>query len=215
MYIKELILQTNDLSATMEFYENTMGFSFLSKSATTVSFKVADSILTFEQCDYKPQYHFAFLIPSNQLNEAINWITNRTNLLPVQDSFIADFVNWKAKSIYFLDNNNNILEFIARFEMENASNKDFSIDSILSINEVGLVADHPLTLADDIISKTNVEYFFRGPKGEDFAAVGDENGLFVISSSNRNWYPTQQRAEKWKVKCAINVDGKDFYLDIN
>ena len=99
--------------------------------------------------------------------------------------------------------------------MENASNKDFSIDSILSINEVGLVADHPLTLADYIISKTNVEYFFRGTKGEDFAAVGDDNGLFVISSSNRNWYPTQQRAEKWKVKCAINVDGKDFYLDIN
>lgn len=217
MEIKELILLTNDLPETKRFYEQTIGCRKIAETETRISFAAGTSILTFELNNHlrKPKYHFAFNIPSNKLNDALNWILKRTSLILAESSFIAHFDNWNAKAIYFFDNNYNILEFISRSDLNNPTDKVFSVDSILSINEIGIVADEPIQLAENIIEKTQIDFFVRGPKREDFVAVGDDKGLFVISNSKRNWYPTQELAEKWKIRCMIKVDGKEFELEYN
>jgi hypothetical protein len=62
---------------------------------------------------------------------------------------------------------------------------------------------------------TKSEFFSKGPKREDFVAVGNENGLFVISDSQRNWFPTSDKAEKQRIKVKIQVDNADFDLEFN
>ncbi|MBS1652346.1 MAG: VOC family protein [Bacteroidetes bacterium] len=217
MKIQELTLLTNNLSETKNFYQKTIGFQKISETETSISFAVGTSILIFEltEKNQNPKYHFALNIPTNTLNDAINWTLQRTSLIKTENSFITDFENWKAKAIYFFDNNRNILEFICRTELNNPTDKPFSVETILNINEIGLVIDHPLQIGNEIIEKTKIEYFAKGPKREDFVAIGNDNGLFVISNPNRNWYPTQEKAEKWKVRGKIKVAENEYELEFN
>lgn len=217
MKILELTLLTNNLSDTKGFYEHTIGLQKIAETKTSVSFAIGSSKLIFELTEeyQNPKYHFAFNIPTNTINDAINWTLQRTSLIETENSFIANFENWKAKAIYFFDNNRNVLEFICRADLNNPTDKPFSVESILNINEIGLVTDQPLQTGNEIIDKTRIEYFAKGPKRDDFVAIGNDNGLFVISNPNRNWYPTQEKAEKWKVRGKIRVADNEYELEFN
>lgn len=217
MTIQELTLLTNNLIETKRFYEERIGFKKIAATTKNISFAIGTSKLIFELTEetLSPKYHFAFNIPTNMINEAISWTLQRTILIKNKNSFIVDFENWKAKAIYFFDNNKNILEFICRQELNNPTDKQFSIETILSINEIGLVVDQPLKTASEIIKKTNIDYFAKGPKRKDFVAMGNESGLFVISNLNRKWYPTQEVTEKWKVKVKVKIADKEFELEFN
>lgn len=218
MEIKELILQTNNISKTKHFYKNTIGFDILNETEKSITFLVGTSKLTFEIVEVKicPKYHFAFNIPSNKLVEALNCFSNKVDLIPNgNNEYINDFKDWKANSIYFYDNNRNILELITRIDLNNSTEKHFSVDSILNINEIGIVVEFPIELGEEIIQKNNTNFFAKGPKRPDFVAVGNENGLFVISNHHRNWYPTQERAEKQTVKAKVKIHDKEFDLIFN
>ena len=218
MEIKELILQTNNISETKHFYNITIGFDILNESEKSITFLVGTSKLTFEivKVEICPKYHFAFNIPVNQLNDAIDWGAKRTSLITNGENLIvADFVNWKAKAFYFFDNNRNILELISRQDLNNSTEKHFSVDSILNINEIGVVNEFPIELGEEIIQKINTNFFVKGPKRPDFVSVGNENGLFVISNDHRNWYPTQERAEKQTVKAKVKIQDREFDLSFN
>lgn len=218
MEILELTLRTNNIIETEKFYKQTIGLKKAYQTEKVISFYIGTSKLIFELIDNEqsPKYHFAFNIPINKIEEAINWTSKRTNLIAVaENNFVADFENWKAKAIYFFDNNQNILEFIGRSSLNNPVDRMFSTDTILDINEIGIVTDKPLKIAQEIIEKTNTIYFPKGPKRKDFVAVGTDNGLFVISNAKRNWYPTLQKAEKQPVKAKIKVAENEFELQFN
>jgi catechol-2,3-dioxygenase len=215
MKIQELTLLTNNLFETNEFYEQKIGFEKIEETETKIGFAAGRSKLIFKLTNkkYHPKYHFAFNIPTNKIDEAIHWTLERTNLISTDNSYITDFENWKAKAIYFFDNNQNIVEFISRTDLNNATNKPFSVASILSINEIGLVTDEPLQTGNELIQKIEIDFFAKGPKREDFVALGDEEGLFVISNPNRKWYPTQEMAEKWKLKAKIKIAKNEYDLE--
>lgn len=218
MQILELTLLTNNLPETKTFYERTIGFEKIEETDKTVSFSTGTSKLRFELTthNYHPKYHFAFNIPQNKIEEAVKWTSARTKLAQTDNnSFVTNFEDWKAKAIYFFDNNRNILEFISRTDLNNPSNDEFSVKSVLNINEVGLVSEQPLFTGTQIIEKTKTSFFDKGSKSDAFAAVGNDHGLFVISNTNRNWYPTTERSEKWKVRAKIKVGDNEFYLDFN
>jgi catechol 2,3-dioxygenase-like lactoylglutathione lyase family enzyme len=217
MKISELIIQTIDLDQTEIFYSTILAFKIISKTESSVSFNVGNSILTFEitNKEIKPKYHFAFNIPCNKLEEAMLWISEKISLIEIDGGSVAHFENWRAEAIYFYDNNKNILELIARKDLNNYSENEFSNESIISISEVGIVTKKPMVLGNELIKMTKSEFFSKGPKREDFVAVGNENGLFVISNSQRNWFPTSDKAEKQRTKVKIQVDNADFDLEFN
>jgi hypothetical protein len=128
---------------------------------------------------------------------------------------IVKFSNWNARSIYFFDNNGNILEFICRDDLYNHSNDEFSSKSILSINEVGLVNDSPIEFCKKIISKIKTDFYQKGPVSEIFCVLGADSGLLVVSSSKRNWFPTDQPAQFYEVKLVANVFNEDHLLEFN
>lgn len=217
MEIQELTLQTNNLSETIDFYKRKIGFKIISETETTVHFKVGTSILIFELVDSKvnPTYHFAFNIPSNRIHESVEWIRKRTDLIKKDNCYITDFENWKAKGIYFYDNNENLLEFICREDLQNPSEHNFSVESILNISEIGIATEHPAVIGNDIIKKINNNFFVKQAKRDDFVAIGADSGLFVITTTTRNWYPTNRRAEKHRIKTKVKFNNKDFELEFN
>ena len=218
MEIKELTLLASNLDETKRFYQQTLGFDINLETEKFLSFSIGTSILNFEltEKNKNPKYHFAFNIPSNRLEQAIDWAQKRTILIENENnSIVTDFENWNAKAIYFFDNNQNILELITREDLNNYTDEEFTINSILNINEIGLVTDQPLLISDEIIKKTKTDFFTKGPKREDFSTVGNDNGLFVISNPNRNWYPTRERAEMWKVKARVKRFDAEYELEFN
>lgn len=153
-------------------------------------------------------YHFAFNIPNNKLEEAIAWIKNKIDLLVIEDkNVIAQFENWNANAVYFYDNNGNLLEFIARHDLDNNQSTSFDSKSILNISEIGIVNETPLELANQLIEKHGLEFFTKNPNSELFSAVGNDEGLLIIVQPNRNWYPTQIPAASNKTTVQIENNG--------
>lgn len=209
MNILEIEIQTDDLVETENFYTSTLGLNLVRKGQNSISYSVGKSTLTFIKSNItNPKYHFAFNIPNNKLDEAIVWMSSKLNLIENGETGImANFESWNAKAIYFYDNNNNIVEFIARFDLDNATNKPFDTSSILSISEIGIVTDEPLKLANDLIELNGFYFFEKSTKSEKFAALGNDNGLFIIAETNRKWYPTEQQAEKHFTRIKTEIGG--------
>ena len=214
MEILSVELLTNDLQGTEAFYTRQLGFEIVNRQATAVTFKAGLTLLTFTLCNgAEPVYHFAFNIPCNQLEQAYKWIEERTGIIDITPgNKIADFVNWNARSFYFYDNNGNILELIARFDLKNESTLEFCSDSILSISEIGVAVDDVKNAGDELIEKLCLPVFEKQPRLENFTALGDHHGLLIISSVNRHWYPTEKRAQKNYTGIKIRNGGKILTL---
>lgn len=203
MKIREIKLATNELNQTVSFYTQTLGFAIVQRTDHHVSFQAGTSILTFiaDNSCTQPIYHFAFNIPHNQLSEGIDWLTKRVPLLPVtQETHIAGFKNWNANAVYFTDNNGNLLEFIARHDLNNSSHEVFSAASVQCISEIGIAVQCVPAYAAGL----DVGYFSKQPPQEKFAALGDDEGLLILAEENRNWFPTNIPAGRFPLEIAFD-----------
>lgn len=215
MKLEYLQIQTKDLKNTARFYKETLGLSIIENDSKSISIQVGNSILKFiEKNNFESIYHFAFNISQNKLEEAIAWAKNKVGLLVIEDkNVIARFENWNANAIYFYDNNGNLLEFIARHDLNNAQLTPFNSKSILNISEIGIVNENPLELAQQLIEKYGLEFFTKNPNSELFSALGNDEGLLIIVKPNRNWYPTQIPAESNKT--AVQIQNNGSLIELN
>ncbi|RYF86838.1 MAG: hypothetical protein EOO00_12895 [Chitinophagaceae bacterium] len=190
MRILEIQLESNDLPATKRFYMETLGMELISESRGRLEIKAGHSVLTFIANQHaNPFYHFAFTIPAHQFTEAHDWVSRRLNLMPVKDgSTIAEFINWNARSFYCYDNNGNILEYIARFDLPSFAEKTFSGPCIVSISEIGIVPG--------------------------FAVMGNDEGLVIVVDEDRPWYPTLKKAGCFNTYVKAEDRGRLFELSV-
>jgi catechol 2,3-dioxygenase-like lactoylglutathione lyase family enzyme len=216
MEILEIELLTNDIEETISFYTKILGLQIILQNKDSVSFAAGITKLTFRRSEKeKPVYHFAFDIPNNQLLEAFAWIERRTDILEViAPDKIADFYNWNAKSFYFYDNNGNILECIARFNLENKSEKIFDGASIVSISEIGFVAKNVSKLCDELVDKYGLSVFSMQPKLDKFIVLGTETGLFILAEEGKDWYPTKRKAKSFWSKVVFANNGKMQEIEV-
>lgn len=217
MNITNLTLHTNNLADTKHFYTQNLQLPLLAESSHALSFAAGSTTLNFLLSTApNPRYHFTFNIPNNQLQAAIAWSQNNLTLLYNDDNdLITTFDNWNAQSIYFYDNNGSILEFIARFDLNNASTQPFSPQSILNISEIGIAEDAPLNTAETLTTQYPLPYFTKGPKHDAFVALGDDNGLLLIAKTQRNWYPTTLPALPHYTQLTFNTHNTPHTLTFN
>jgi catechol-2,3-dioxygenase len=213
MKIKELHLLTNDIDRTADFYNELLKINITAKTEGELSLIIGSTKLKFIRSEVpRPVYHLAFDIPHNQLNEAYEWLSDKVKILPVTpESKIADIPLWNAKSIYFYDTNGNLLELICRFDLDNRSEKIFDASSIISISEIGLVNHDVPALVKTVIERYNLSVFYRQPAQENFIAIGDDEGLLVLVNENRNWFPTQEKAESYWSKIIIETQDRALH----
>ena len=217
MNIFELELLTDSITETELFYNDVIGLETISKTNSSVSFTAGSTKLTFRSSEnLKPVYHFAFDIPNNKLLEAFAWIEKKTGILEVvPPEKIADFYNWNAKSFYFYDNNANILEFIARFSLDNTSEKPFDGSLVLSVSEIGFVSKNVSKLSDEMYNKYDLSIFPKQPKLDKFIVLGTDTGLFILVEENRDWYPTHQKAKSFWTKVVFDNNGETREIEVS
>jgi extradiol dioxygenase family protein len=216
MKILELELLSDDILQTEVFYNEVLGLETLCKGRSSVSFDVGATKLTFRSStNMKPVYHFAFDVPNNKLLEAFEWIEKKTEIMYViPPDKIADFCNWNAKSFYFYDNNGNILEFIARNDLDNATQKVFDGSLILSVSEIGLVSKNVVVQCDELFDKYGLTAYSKQPKLNKFIVLGTVTGLFILVEENRDWYPTDKKSKSFWTKIVFNNNGETQILEV-
>ena len=193
MKIKELSLYTTQPSVLEDFYKNILGLKLVDKSDGELLFETKNSKLKFIRKNTSRPYHFAFNIASNKIKESLRWLKSRVSILKNKDDDIVDFPAWNAESIYFYDPDKNILEFIARKNLDNKTSGDFSSEDIFEISEIGVATQDFTDKFKTLTAIPGVSKFSGGD--EVFCAIGSEYGLFILIDKNRkDWFPGNDKA---------------------
>ncbi|CAN5571999.1 hypothetical protein BH10BAC3_BH10BAC3_16860 [soil metagenome] len=97
------------------------------------------------------------------------------------------------KSVYFLDPAANIVELIARFDLNDHVTEQFSSSHIRNVSEIGVVfpAKQFKETVEDFMQQYGLVYFEKQLPLPQFTAVGNDEGLFIIVPENRAWFPTK------------------------
>jgi hypothetical protein len=220
MLLKELILQAKNVDELYGFYKNTLQLEIIQPDAKTISINAGKTRLIFQETkdSEKPFYHFAFNIPSNKIEDALQWLKDKVELLWIEEykSCIAEFTNWNARSVYFMDTAGNIVELIARFDLHDKVDEPFSSSHIRNVSEIGIVlnAEKFDTSVNEMMQQYQLEYFFKQPPFKHFRAIGDDEGLFIVVSNKRNWYPTNIPAKIFPLSVLFAKNTHEYRLQL-
>jgi catechol-2,3-dioxygenase len=202
MKIQRLKLYSGNIDAQKQFYTDILKFKVLKDTPRTLHFQVGESVLIFEKTNEKPYYHFAINIPSNQISEAIKWLKEKVPLLKWQGKEIVDFPKWNAQGVYFYDKDNNIVELIARKELDVQSTSLFSEKSLLHLSEIGVATTDVLSIVETLKKEHKVDTY-DGDSSR-FNAAGSETGLFIIvNRKEKNWIPNMDEAKPFPFEVSI------------
>lgn len=206
MKIITLTLYCRNIEEIAYFYREVLEFETSDLSSDEVDFIIGGSILRFKYHPEATPYHFAFNIPSNQENGALQWLENRTTMLSDGNSRLIDFVSWNAKAMYFYDPARNIVEFIARKNLNLNSRDGFSPQSVLSISEIGIGTTDLPKLVYHLTSGYELDIYDGSP--ERFCAIGDEEGLFIcVDQKIKKWFPVQDEVFSSPFQVEIETEG--------
>lgn len=206
MRFDQLHLYTHRLEEELQFYSNTLGFPLIQSSQDAFTVQVGWTELTFHRTIKSHQYHYCFLIPSNQLQEAKAWFEPRARLIEEPDGAVFHhFESWNAESFYFYDASGNIAECIVRHDLNNPSDDAFDQHSICGVNEMGIAVTNVADTLDQFDKACQLP-FWKGNR-DSFGTCGDQEGLFVLVDPQlkKSWYPTERppTAEPFETQISV------------
>jgi len=212
MKIKELKLFTSRLKEQTAFYSNVLKMHVLDQSEQSVSFLIGNSVLHLKKKIDATPYHFAINIPANKEQEALEWLKCRVAVLKDDQDEIIDFTAWNAMAIYFYDEDKNIVELIARKNLQNESHESFGADQFLEISEIGVPTANIKTVYDSLAEIMGIEIYDGG--FGNFCAIGDESGLFIcVNKDRKDWYPTQDKAFPSEFELNLSEQGNPYTIE--
>jgi hypothetical protein len=188
------LLTAVPLAEMRAFYEGKLGFEVAGASDEEISFLAGATRLTFAratEAQGAPFYHVAFNIPRNKLLAAREWHLKRWPLIETPEhqrdtkypNDVRHFPNWNAHSLFFWDPAFNILEFIARHDLANDSEGEFTSRDIHYASEIGLVVEEPGVWARRLHESFGLNEYPRGTAN--WWAMGDERGLLLCLPKGR------------------------------
>ena len=218
MLFKEIILQTKNIDELYDFYKNKLQLKVVRSNSKTISIDAGKTLLIFEQTNNaaNPFYHFAFNIPSNKIEEALQWLKDKVELFRIEEyqNYIAEFTSWNARSVYFQDTAGNIVELIARFDLHDQVNEAFSPRHIGNVSEIGIVVSTEQFdgSVNEMMQQYQLEYFSRQQPLKHFRAIGNNEGLFIVVPKHRNWYPTNIASEIFPLSVVFENNNREYHL---
>lgn len=196
--IRELRLSTAiPLARMATYYREVLGFGVKRPTEGTLVVQAGTTKLRFTRSDASdeetPWYHFAFDVPKNRLFEARTWLLERTKLKPRRPGpgahsdypDVAWFPHWNAHSVFFWDPAGNLLEYIARHTVDNASDEPFSPKSVIAASEIGLMAKNVHGTAREVRAATGLAEY--AGTNERFYPIGDPYGLVIVFEAGHGW----------------------------
>ena len=191
MDIRQVQLATRSLADTARFYER-LGCSVEIVDAT-VRIVVGSSLLVFRELpEMTGALHLAMTIPTGTFEAAKAWIAGLTTVLGTddQDEFEGP-PNWNSRSVYFEGPDQQLLELIERRDLPVDVGENTAVP-LVSVSEVGVPVPDVLG-AVEALRRAGLEPY-ANPPGESFSAVGDVDGLVILVSPDRRWFPTGDRS---------------------
>jgi len=213
MHITNLTIYTSKLQEQIDFYSKNLNLHSIHASSEQAIFQVGWSTLTLVKGRQQGPYHFCFLIPENKIDDAVIWANDRLSLLNEEKSRVVHhFSLWNAHSIYFLDPDGNILEFIARHNLQNATDSTFDESQIICINEIGMPVNN-IAEANKMLSSTMHTKLWQGDLSR-FAVHGDEEALILLPhlTQKKIWYPTATALVQAHSKVSILNEGVEYHI---
>jgi catechol-2,3-dioxygenase len=174
--IREVVLPAADPEAAAAFHPPAYG-------ASRVRFELGPDVCS----------HFAVNVPPDRFEEAVDWARTQAEL--VQED--VPFEMWRARAAYYFDPVGNLVELIAR---ERAPGEQLLIE----VSEVGLPVADVGAAVEFLESELGLPHF-SGDR-ENFSAVGDDRGLFILVPVGRPWLFTDRPASDAPVRVTIGGD---------
>lgn len=200
MDIRQAQLATRSLDDTARFWER-LGCP-VDRADGVVEVVVGSTRLLFRELPgMTGALHLAITIPAGTFDVAAAWIAGIATVLvdaDGRDAFEGP-PNWNSRSVYFEGPDQQLLELIERRDLvapaapasAPASAAPASAVPPLSVSEVGIAVSDVLG-AVETLRRAGLEPY-ANPAGEGFAAVGDVDGLVILVSPERRWFPTADR----------------------
>lgn len=200
MRIRKVTLPVTDVTAASRFFGDLLQ---LQTSGAEVAIGWSTIELVRSDSARVGGIHLAFNIPSNRFDAAKAWLLARC---PIQtdpsgrEVFTFD-ENWDAESIYFTGPDDSILELIARRRLGPSDQRGpFHGSELQCLSEVGLPIANVTALSEQMRDAFGIKPF--GIPGDAFAALGDDEGLLILTRRTRPWFP-----EGRQLPCASGVIG--------
>ncbi|MBL4649445.1 MAG: hypothetical protein JKY03_06905 [Aureispira sp.] len=193
MNFEKITIYSSNLAAQKAFYTETLEFELLADKLYSFTLGIGKTALQFVEKQGATNYHYAFNIPSNQGAEALAWLKERVETLDWKGADLVDFSDWNAEAIYFYDKDDNIVEFIARKNLNIPNTAKFDASQVLEVSEMGAPTKDVQGVYDRLCQSFSIEKY-SGDLTR-FAAMGDEHGLFiVIDNQQKKWIPREDEA---------------------
>jgi catechol 2,3-dioxygenase-like lactoylglutathione lyase family enzyme len=221
--IKSLkLLTTSALDVMKDFYHLKLGLEIVEFSAQSLTLLAGLTELTFVRtfAPLRPFYHFAFNIPENKIEKAFQWQKKKCALVmprpgdsrnPEKD--IVHFTHWNAHSIFFLDPAGNLVEYIARHDLANAEDGEFSSKDILYASEIAFMVDEPIQIAQKIQKKFDLKVYKQPELNDDFNPMGDAMGLLLVIKKGVIWTGHPNQPNKTDIFKTEVVIGGEYVID--
>lgn len=210
MKFKQLKLYTNKFESEFQFYSQTLGFKVLQKKEGLFSVKVGWSELIFEKSEKEYSYHYCFLIPSNHLEKALDWMEKRTKIIDIENGRkVQNFESWNADSFYFFDGSGNIAEFIVRYDLNNNATGDFDISKVLCVNEIGMPTSN-VRKTNELLELGLDTKFWKGDVDR-FGTNGSQEGIWLLPNYQYKniWFPTSLKITPQPFEAIIENNKKE------
>lgn len=195
MDIRQAQLATRSLDDTARFWER-LGCP-VDRADGVVEVLVGSTRLLFRELPgMTGALHLAITIPAGTFDVAAEWIAGIATVLvdaDGRDAFEGP-PNWNSRSVYFEGPDQQLLELIERRDLvapAAPASAPAPVVPLLSVSEVGIAVPDVLG-AVETLRRAGLEPY-ADPAGEGFAAVGDVDGLVILVSPERRWFPTADR----------------------
>lgn len=196
--ISSIHLLTKEIHSLKEFYSN-IGFQTeITDNRLIIHLNDSDIIFKIDSTDEKPFYHFAIDIHPNHYDFLKEKISKQVCLLTEDEKEEIYFNQFNAKSFYINDPSGNIVEFIARNELDY---NDSINNKYIRISEISLVTNK----VNETFKKL-VNYKFRElnneltEEGLNFICSGDEEQYILLTNEGRRWLFSDKLSESFPLE---------------
>ncbi|RRJ66162.1 ring-cleaving dioxygenase [Paenibacillus oralis] len=208
-------ISSSKLRETQAFYADRFGFELAEQGEDRFTIRAGATLLTFKAAaaGERPLYHFALNVPENKFAEVKTWAASKVALIEEEGDDEVFFTSWNAHSVYFEDPAGNIVEFIARHNLASGIDHAFTASDVMSISEVGIVAEETLPLVRELNAAGLSNW---REASEEFTPVGDEQGLLIVVRNEREWYFSNgKQARFYPVEVTVAGVGRFRFSSIN
>ncbi|MEK4487779.1 glyoxalase [Psychrobacillus sp. FSL H8-0484] len=198
---KTVTLYTNQLKQLKGFYANVLELTILASSDIHFEVSIGTSTLIFRETTQATLYHFAVNIPGNQFTLAKHWAKERVSLNredAVDETYYARF---EADAFYFEDPSGNVIELIARRNVDKWS--DFSVDSLLNLSEVSITTPFVDEVGEQLQDIGIPVSGHVSIVPEELNFLGRKDTFILLVPPQRRWYFSKRMSETSPLKIEL------------